>query len=829
MRPLSSPPSQHIHWGLGTVAAIYLLHLSRVLGWWHLPEVASVSSGLLYVPVVLGAAAIMWEVARHTAQPRVWRLLSLGTLLWGVGQIVFAVLQLFSGVFSAADPFFLALPACFLLAFLALERQEPSLVGREVWLDVAALVVSVGAFLWYFLLAAQLLNSPNDLLSNAVTVAYPLSDLLLLTLLLARAWRGAARDWGQGRWVQGQWPQHERPIGWSRLDWDWTLALGMACFIAADLGYSFLTLKDAYTGQQWPDTLWPLATLLFAVAAVQASRGQTNRTQTSRQPSLTPAAAALPEAPLRMGLRTLIAPYAALGSSFALLLTLQELRSAQAQGVLVATFVVALLVAARQTLALRELESQRTKLEESRTQLHHQAHHDPLTGLGNRAQFDSLLPHLLAAGNPVGVLFIDLDDFKFVNDALGHRMGDQLLKEVAGRLQLAAGLDAAQAVTHCIRFGGDEFLVLTTPASTEHLHALGARLLNTLRDPVILAGQTLHVTACLGGVLSGPDATNAETLLRRADLAMYAAKRSGKNAVRLYTPGRHDHLAARRVLLETRLRGALERAEFRLFYQPQQERGGQIRRFEALLRWDDAELGSVAPGEFIPVAESAGLMIDIGNWVIEEACRQLAEWRHTQPERRVAINIDPPHLMRPDFLPRLQAILTRYGLPGTALELEVTERLLIADDDQARETLRALLELGIDVAVDDFGVGQSSLAALLKLPITTLKIDRAFISELGPAVLGKETEEGLHGQQAAYKVVQAVVALGAALGLRVVAEGVETPAQAQAVWVLGCDAIQGYLVGRAVPPEQIPVPLGVQPSAAEPLPLMPGNRWGKLG
>ncbi|WP_082869752.1 putative bifunctional diguanylate cyclase/phosphodiesterase [Deinococcus puniceus] len=818
MRPIASPLSQYIKWGLGTALVIYFMHLSRVMGLWTLPETASPLNGFLYVPVLLGTAASMWGVAPRTAQPGVWRLLALGTLLWGVGQIIFASLQLFTGMFSLADPFFLALPVCFLLAFLKLERQQPSLVGQAAWLDVAALVVSVGAYLWYFLLAAQLLNSSNSLLSNIVTAAYPLSDLLLLTLLLARAWRGAAHR-GKGT---------TRRIDWRHPDWSWTLALGMACFIAADLGYSFLTLQNAYTGQQWPDTLWPLATLLFAGAAVQASMMQAKVVQASLSSRIAPPPT--PTLPPRMGLRTLIAPYAALGGSFALLLTLQELRSAQAQGVLVATFVVALLVAARQTLALRELQSQQAKLEESRTLLHHQAHHDPLTGLGNRAQFDALLPHLLAKGDPVGVLFIDLDDFKFVNDALGHRMGDELLREVAGRLQRAAGANTEHSRTHCIRFGGDEFLVLITPASTELLQDLGARLLDALRDPVLLAGQTLHVTACLGGVLSGPDAQSAEALLRRADLAMYAAKRSGKNAVRLYSPVRDDHGAARRVLLETRLRGALERGEFRLFYQPQQERGGQIRRFEALLRWDDAELGSVSPSEFIPVAEDAGLMIDIGQWVVEEACRQLAEWRQTQPERRVAINIDPPHLMRPDFLPRLQATLTRYALPGTALELEVTERLLIADDDQARETLRALLDLGVDVAIDDFGVGQSSLAALLRLPITTLKIDRAFVSELGPSERGQEANYGLHGQQAAYKVVQAVVALGAALGLRVVAEGVETPAQARAVWVLGCDAIQGYLVGRAVPPEQIPVPLGVpQPSLTEPLPLLSDNGWGKSG
>ncbi|MDB5046893.1 MAG: bifunctional diguanylate cyclase/phosphodiesterase [Deinococcus sp.] len=757
---------------------LYLLHLTRIMHLWDVHAFSHILNGFLYVPVVLGAGTLMLAVSRRTDQPQVWRWLGVGTLLWGAGQIIFAWLQLSSGILSAADPFFLALPFCFLLAFLALERKQPSLVGGAAWLDVAALVVSCGAYLWYFLLAAQLLDSPTDLLSNAITAAYPLSDLLLLTLLLARAWRGSLHDLTRG---QG---------------WGWTLALGMGCFIAADLGFSYLTLKGVYTGQQWPDTLWPLAILLFAGASVQASL----HTQ------VTPEPVAPPVTPSRMGLKTLVAPYAALGSSFALLLTLNELRSPQTQGVLAATFVVALLVAVRQTLALRELETHQAKLEESRNLLHHQAHHDPLTGLGNRAQFDLLLPELLAGGHPVGMLFIDLDDFKFVNDALGHRMGDRFLQSVAARLQVAAGTEAT-----CIRFGGDEFLVLTTPASSEQLYDLGARVLEALRDPVVLAGQTLQVTACLGGALSDSDTTNAESLLRRADLAMYAAKRSGKNAVRLYTPGRYDHLAARRVLLETRLRGAVERRELKLFYQPQQERNAAVKRFEALLRWDDAELGSVSPSEFIPVAESAGLITDINTWVIDEACRQVAAWRRTSPERRVAINIDPPHLLRPDFLPHLQATLIRYALPGEALELEVTERLLIADEDQIRATLKTLLDWGVDVAVDDFGVGQSSLAALLRLPMTTLKIDRAFIAELGHGLSGAP-----QGQQAAYKVVQAVVALGRALGLRVVAEGVETPAQAQAVWSLGCNAIQGYLVGRAMSPEQFSAPIRLPPSLPEP-------------
>ncbi|PNY81948.1 putative bifunctional diguanylate cyclase/phosphodiesterase [Deinococcus koreensis] len=755
---------------------LYALHLALLL----LPEtglglprlLGALPAGLTYVPVVLGAGALILSLAPRTPVPRAWRLIGTGTLLWGLGQLLYVAAQDTSGSATLADPLFLAFPVFFLLAFGQFERRWPTVTGAAR-LDVAALVVCLGAYLWYVLLAAQLSNPAHDPLSNLVAASYPLSDLLLLNLLIAQAWRRP------GTAPHGQW---------------W-LALGMVGFIAADLGFSLLTLRGQYSGTQWPDALWPLSALVFAFAAYRATAVEAR--EEARPPGSAPRhpAATHPAARRSIGPLSRLTPYAALLGSFGLTLSLHSLHTPAARGVLIANAVVALLVAARQTQALRDLEKRSAELEDSRVLLQHQAFHDPLTGLGNRAQLRATLSRMLEEGEldeprPVGLLFVDLDNFKFVNDALGHRAGDELLQEVARRLVAVGGPGV-----HCVRLGGDEFVLVQTGGGERSLSDMSDRIGEALRVPIELAGQHLHITASLGGALSTPQMRDPATLLRWADQALYTVKRSGKNAMSLHRPGIHDDEAARRVLIETRLRGAHERRELTLHYQPQLDRDGQQRSFEALLRWHDAELGPVSPAEFVPIAETAGLVTALDNWVVDQACWQLAQWFPAHPERRVSVNVSPPHLVRAGFLETLRTALERHGVPATALEIEVTERLLIEQEAQARTTLRALLDLGVQVAIDDFGVGQSSLAALLKLPISVLKIDRAFVGELE----GPDAAQS----QAASQVVQAVVALGRALGLRVVAEGVESCAQAQLLWGLGVDALQGYWIGRPVAPGEV--------------------------
>ncbi|MFT2721036.1 putative bifunctional diguanylate cyclase/phosphodiesterase [Deinococcus sp. A31D244] len=738
--------------GLG---AGYLLHLMHLAGWTSTSPEWALGPYLL---VFLGSAALIWSLAARTEAPGAWRWLAAGTFCWGVGNALYTLGDVPAGVLGFTDPWFLALPACMLVAFWLFERRWPSLPSREAQLDVAAQVMSVGAYLWFFVLAEQMRRADHSLLSNLVAALYPLSDLVLLSLLLAQTWRGPDGA--------------PRGMGF--------LAAGMVCFVVADTGYTILALRDTYAGNMWPDALWPLAALLFVAGAWQAGQPRPLTVSPPRRPR------SLWYGPL--------APYSALLAGFMLLGAVRL--PLEARGALYATFFAAIFVAARQTLTLRQLEDSRARLE-------FQSRHDALTGLGNRRQLHLTLDARLRGPEGTGLLIVDLDDFRFVNEALGHRAGDTFLQRTAATLRS----EAAALNGECFHLSADEFVVIVPAARDEQVNAAGEALLRALRVPVTLEGQVLNITASVGAALApvnGP--LDGAALLRRADLAMKEAKRTGRNALQLFDPLRDDAAAARRVTIETRLRGAAERGELQLHYQPQLERGGQRVHFEALLRWQDAQLGAVSPAEFVPVAEVAGLMVDLDRWVIAQACRQLAGWRAAGRPWQVAVNISPPNLVRPDFLPFL---LRQHGLPHAALSLEVTERLLIENEAQARQTLQALMDLGIEVAVDDFGVGQSSLSSLLRLPISVLKVDRAFVTEL--------TGDRADGQ-AAFKVVQAVVGLGRALNLRVVAEGVETPEQAQLLWELGVDALQGYWIGRATPPDAVAgtVPTGAVPTGSAP-------------
>lgn len=724
---------------LGLVA-LYGLHLLNLLNLITLPALVTLAQHA-YVLVFVGSGALTWALSGRAPLPGAWQLMAAGTALWGVGQLVYAALHMTDVQLTLADPFFLAYPVCFLWAFQLFERRWPALPDAASRLDVAAVVAALGAYMWFYVLFEQATRADTGLLDNVMTMLYPLSDLLLLALLVAQAWRGLSGALG----------------GW------WLLSGGMLGFVVADVGFTVLTLKGTYTGADWPDALWPVAALLLPLAA-----------QRAQEPRRVPATTG----ELR-GARHLT-PYVALAAVFLLLAALPQ--SVQGRGVLSVTFLVALLVAARQTLALRALQG-------SQDQLQHQAAHDPLTGLGNRVQLDCALTGALAAGGQVGLVVLDIDYFRRVNDALGHRAGDDFLREMARRVQVVTR--SLPGGASCSRLGADEFVVLLPDTTGSALQRLGETLRSYLHEPVALDAQPLRLTVSLGLALGSPGMTPAQ-VLRHADLALAEVKRAGRNAAQLFDPARDTACAARRMLVETRLRRALECGALTLHYQPQQERDGRVRHFEALLRWTDDELGVVSPAEFVPVAESAGLMPELDLWVIGQACEQLARWARPYPERQVAVNITPPLLLRPDFVPHLRTLTGRCALRPGALELEITERVLIEYGDRVRGTLRALLNLGVGVALDDFGVGQSSLSSLLHLPITTLKIDQAFVRPLD----APQAQEA----QAAFKIVQAIVALGQALQLRVVAEGVETPSQAAGAWQAGVNALQGYWTGPPVPP-----------------------------
>lgn len=419
------------------------------------------------------------------------------------------------------------------------------------------------------------------------------------------------------------------------------------------------------------------------------------------------------------------------------------------------------------------------------------AQHDVLTGLPNRLLLAETLGTAIARADQrqerLAVLFIDLDRFKNINDTLGHRAGDQLLQDVSQRL--LGGLPDGCTL---FRQGGDEFIILISPAGDlSQAVATANQLRELVASPFSGQAQNFFTSASIGISLYPDDARDGETLLRNADTAMYEAKAAGGNAIRTHTEQMNQRLHAR-VRLEGLLREALQKNEFQLYFQPQFDLlTGRLSGAEALLRWQhDGEM--IPPDQFIPVAEDTGMIIAIGDWVAEQAIARIVEWRQRFGDiPPIAINLSPRQFWRPALAHMLLDKLRAAGLPPAALELEVTESVLLHADTGALGELEMLREAGIRIALDDFGTGYSSLSYLRRLPISVLKIDRSFIIDLG-----------IDAHGASDALVRAIIAMAHSLSLKVVAEGVETTTQKDLLRQLECDIMQGYLASRPLPADE---------------------------
>jgi diguanylate cyclase (GGDEF)-like protein len=431
-----------------------------------------------------------------------------------------------------------------------------------------------------------------------------------------------------------------------------------------------------------------------------------------------------------------------------------------------------------------------TKVKESQDKLDHLAHHDPLTGLPNRLLFHDRLQHAMVraarGARQLAVMFIDLDRFKTVNDTLGHHVGDELLKQVAG--QLAGCLRDGDTLA---RLGGDEFIVLLEDVDGVHgARQVAEKLMQLFERPVLVSDYELFVTGSVGISLFPQDAVDMNVLIRHADVAMYQAKARGRNGYQLYAPSM-DGDGAERLRMEGLLRRAIERGEIRLHYQPQVEiETGRLIGVEALVRWHSAELGHVPPVRFIPLAEDIGFIGQLGAWVLEEACRQVVCWETAGLYvPKVAVNLSGRQFDRGSLAPLVARVLADAGLAPQRLQLEVTESVIMNTGD-ALQYINDLHALGVELAIDDFGTGYSSLAYLKQLPVQTLKIDRSFIKDI-PA--DKDDEA----------IAVAIVQLGKSMDLAVIAEGVETADQAAFLLRHGCRRAQGYLYGRPVEPAEL--------------------------
>ncbi len=442
------------------------------------------------------------------------------------------------------------------------------------------------------------------------------------------------------------------------------------------------------------------------------------------------------------------------------------------------------------------LQAQVEELSEAERRIHALAYYDPLTQLPNRRLLTDRLGHAMATtarrNTLCALMLLDLDNFKTLNDTLGHDHGDELLREVARRLT-----HTVRAADTVARLGGDEFVVVLEDLSADADEArrqvgdVGGKILAVVEQAYAFQHFEAKTSASIGAVVFGPGEDSAETLLKHADMAMYESKASGRNCLRFFGP----EMAARlreRTRLEADLRLAIDGGEFALHYQPQVDASGRVIGAEALLRWSHAERGALSPECFIPVAEECGLIVPLGNWVIEAACRQLRAWAQDPrlAQLELAINVSARQFRQADFAEVVAGIVARTGAPGGRLKIEITESMLLEDMEAVVERMQQLQGLGIGFALDDFGTGYSSLNYLKRLPLTDLKIDRSFVRD----VLTDPNDAA---------IARTIIALAHTMELRVIAEGVESAAQFAFLAQAGCDRFQGYHFGRPEPADAL--------------------------
>lgn len=449
-------------------------------------------------------------------------------------------------------------------------------------------------------------------------------------------------------------------------------------------------------------------------------------------------------------------------------------------------FFLATTIAGLTGLVLYYTRQNTRRLAESEARAHHAALHDSLTGLANRDFFSSRFREELGEWHSgrgiIGVIYIDLDHFKDINDTLGHAAGDEVIREAARRLRVLAPDNATLA-----RISGDEFaLLLPECADRSYIETVLRRMQDRFAVPMYVAGNHLHVSLSVGAAIAPDDSLSMGELLRKADIALYSAKSGGRGRWAFFDSFMEEHVRTRENLAHG-LREAIRNERLQVVYQPQTTIDGtRVLSVEALLRWTDPEMGAISPSVFVPIAEETGLINELGLYVLRRACRDAAAWPHLG----VAVNVSPTQFRHPRFIDDLRDTLEDCNFEPTRLEIEVTETVFADDDSGILDTLTQVQDLGVRVALDDFGIGYSSLSYLRRFPFDTLKIDRSFIADLDVA-------------PHAHAILSTIIDLGEALGMKVVAEGIETRQQAAILQRTNCDRLQGYYLSRPMPREDI--------------------------
>jgi diguanylate cyclase (GGDEF)-like protein len=669
-----------------------------------------------------------------------WAMLALGSAFWVGGDVWYlAVVQFQSPVPtpSWADAGYLALYPPVWFAIILLLRRQARALPAGVWMDGLVGGLAAAALVSAVVLRPILAATGGSVANVATNLSYPTGDILLLSLVV-------------GIYAMFGWHPNKMWL---------LLGGGLLAFTLTDTDFLFQSASNTYTvGTTW-DAGWPLGLLLVALAAWRKPGDD------SRQVNLAGSTALL--LPLLCGMLGL--GLLAYGCLAELSLVSVILASACVLGALLRT-----------VLTFRELQALAQARREAAT--------DDLTGLANRRLFYARLGRDLAdrpRERHIAVMLVDLDRFKEVNDSLGHHVGDLLLQLVGKRL-----VRTLREGDLLARLGGDEFAAMVhIGGEIDAAETVAQRMRDVLQDPFVVEGTTMHIDASIGIALSVDHGGDAETLLRHADIAMYEAKTKG-GGWRVYSLQSDQHITDRLANTEA-LRTALSSGHLVLHYQPKLELAtGVVTGVEALVRWQHPERGLVFPDDFLPLAEAAGLMPALTRSVLEQALRQCAAWRSAGRDLHVAVNLSPSNLLDPDLADHIMALLARFELPTSALHLEITEQMIMIDPERSLAVLRLLHAYGLRLAIDDYGAGYSSLTYLTALPVADLKLDKSFVI----AMAG----EGAQADRAE-AIVQSTVRLAEALGLDLIAEGVETAEVLDKLVAMGCTMAQGYYLARPQP------------------------------
>ncbi len=778
-------------------------------------NVAQFVGPLLTLPLCFGRVAR--PSTRASAPPRTvssaraghrWApiLLGLGVLSQAIGQIIFTCYEQIARqpapVPSWADVGYLTLYPSLLLGILVLPARTLQAADRlRILVDGLMIIAAAITVSWVFVLGPTILQGGETFIGKVVSAAYPLWDLVLIVCLLILAVNPVDKAL--------------RPV--VRL-----LAVALGVIVVSDSLLDIENLHNAYATGELLDVGWPLGFMLVALAAgvLRRTMATTSAAVEASAPDAAVAPvleAALSQAPPAHGaagvypaplpLWRLLLPYGLVPTLAALLIYTRQapVDARLGQGVYVGGGVLVALLLLRQVLAVREaradaarvrrlyldlhaLHTNNDALSAANTRLEVMANTDALTGLATRAllhdRVEQAIMVALHDARPFALLLMDLDRFKEVNDTLGHHYGDLLLQQVGPRVQPLVRVTDLVA-----RLGGDEFAILLTTADEGAALDIARAILRGLDAPFDVEGHPIDVGASIGVAMYPIHGGDAETLLRRADVAMYAAKRA-QCGVSLYDPAYDGHSPYRLGLMSD-LRQALADNTLLLHYQPQvTPANGRLVGVEALLRWPHPDCGFVSPERFIPQAEQTGLIVPITYWALETAIRQAHLWRRQGLDLTIAVNLSARVLHDTTLPGRLEALLRRYDVAPERLTLEITESTLMADPARALGMLTHLADLGMHVSIDDFGTGYSSLGYLKNLPVDEVKIDRSFV-----------VDTTSNAKDAA--LVRSIVAMAHALGLSVVAEGVETADTWDLLRTLGCDVAQGYYLSRPLAPADL--------------------------